>query len=371
VKHFDIETTRGNPATRKRLETRLLVKNATGAYGVSYRWNEAGTEANLVGEPGEDFDLSITVGGVPQIQRWRIPSRSECMTCHTPQAGFALSTNTRQYNLTSLIPGFAGNQIDVLKNGGYFSNNPDSTNLLPRHLHPDETGYPFEARVRSYLAVNCAYCHMDGGTAAPSMWDGRHELTLDQTGLILGNASNNGGNPLNQLVVPGSTVHSILLNRTAASNGFTRMPPLGSNVVDPAGVALLTDWIQNELPDRQTYAQWRAAEFLSGTSPQGAPTADPDGDGSNNQAEFLAGTDPMSGASMPRSSVAPDGPQVSFTLDLPANRSAVIEHSEDLQQWQPWNIPGNQGLPWPGGPRTFTGPKPGDAAFFRAQVTEN
>ena len=32
VKHFDMELTRGAPATKKRLETRLLVRNAGGAY---------------------------------------------------------------------------------------------------------------------------------------------------------------------------------------------------------------------------------------------------------------------------------------------------------------------------------------------------
>ena len=40
-----------------------------------------------------------------------------------------------------------------------------------------------EARVRSYLAVNCSYCHKTGGTA-PSSWDGRPELTLAQTMLV-------------------------------------------------------------------------------------------------------------------------------------------------------------------------------------------
>jgi hypothetical protein len=292
------------------------------------------------------------------------------MVCHTPQAGHALSFNTRQLNLSGSMNGFGGNQLSTLFSQGFLSNNPGSPNLLPRHVGPAESAYSVEARVRSYLAVNCSYCHKSGGTA-PASWDGRPELTLSQTALVNGGATNNGGNPLNKLVIPGSTANSILLHRTAATGGFTRMPPLGSNVVDPAGVDLLTEWIQNELPDRQTYAQWRTAEFLSGTSPQGAADQDPDGDGSNNEAEFLAGTDPLSGASFHRTSVSVNGTEASFTFELPRNRSVVIEHSQNLQQWQPWDIPGNQGLPVQGGTQSLTGPKPGPAAFFRARVREN
>jgi len=52
VKHFDLELERGNPASRKRIETRVLTKTATDYYGVSYQWNEAGTEAYLVPDGG-------------------------------------------------------------------------------------------------------------------------------------------------------------------------------------------------------------------------------------------------------------------------------------------------------------------------------
>jgi uncharacterized repeat protein (TIGR03806 family) len=371
VKHFDIETTRGNPATRKRLETRLLVKNAAGAYGVSYRWNEAGTEASLVADAGEDFNLNLTVDGSPYTQRWRIPSRSECMVCHTPQAGFALSSNTRQFNLSGNIHGFSGNQIDLLKNAGYFSNSPDSPNLLPRHLRPDETTYPAEARVRSYLAVNCSYCHKTGGTASPAAWDGRHELTLDQTGLVNGPATNNGGDPLNKLVVPGDSARSVVLNRIAAANGFTRMPPLGSNELDQANIALLTEWINGSLPARQSYDDWRLAEFLSGTSPAGAPGEDPDGDGRSNRNEFLAGTDPLSGGSFLAPLVATGPAEVTLSFTLPPNRSGIIEHSENLGSWQPWDVPGNHGLPSPGGVTTLSGPRQAAAGFFRLRMKEN
>src|SRR6185295_10352716 len=38
IKHFDLELTNGVPASARRLETRLLVKNDEGVYGVVYRW---------------------------------------------------------------------------------------------------------------------------------------------------------------------------------------------------------------------------------------------------------------------------------------------------------------------------------------------
>lgn len=373
VKHFDMVMNR-NPIVAvapilKRVETRLIVKNAAGAYGVSYRWNEAGTEATLAADGGENFTLNVTDGGSPAPQSWRIPSRSECMTCHTPQAGHALSFNTRQLNLTKSILGFPGNQLDTLRQNSFFTGNqPGSPNLLPRHLRPDEDDFSEEARVRSYLAVNCSYCHQPGGTA-PSAWDGRAEITLAATGLVNGSATNNGGDPLNKLVVPGSTAHSIVRHRVAASNGFTRMPPLGSNVIDQTNVKLLDTWITGELAARQTYADWRLEKFGSSSSSEGAPTEDPDGDGANNHSEFLAGTLPLDGSSAFHPQLSGSPLQLNFTL--PANRSFLIETSATLGQWTPWDVPGNQGLPGAGDPISLPVPITDPQRFFRVQLKEN
>ena len=348
----------------------MLVKTATGSYGVSYRWNDAGTDATLVADEGENFTVALTQNGAPYTQNWRIPSRSECLSCHTAQGGHALSFNTRQLNRAENMNGYIGNQLSLLQSAGYFNNTVESPNLLPRHFRPDETTVPSEARARSYLAVNCAYCHKAGGTAAPAAWDGRHELTLDATGLINGTATNNGGSALNKLIVPGDTTHSVVLNRIALTNGFTRMPPLGSNELDSTNIALLTDWITNSLPTRQTYADWRLAQFASSTSPAGDPTADPDGDGFANAAEFLALTNPSSGASftMPTTSAAAGNVTLSFTV--PANRSALIETSSNLAAWSLWDVPGNSGNAQPGGAMSLSGPMQLPLQFFRLRLQE-
>jgi uncharacterized repeat protein (TIGR03806 family) len=371
VKHFDLETTRGNPATAQRVETRVLVKTATGSYGVSYRWNAAQTEATLVADAGETIDINVTENGTPRVQHYRIPSRGECITCHNTGAGPALSFNTRQLNRAATINGFTGNQIDLLRQAGYFANTPEPSNVLPRHVRPDETQFPLEARVRSYLAVNCANCHAPGLAIAPASWDARPHVSLADTLLIQGNATQNGGNPANRLIVPGDVNHSIVLNRIATTNGFTRMPPLGSNELDQANIALLSDWIANTLPSRQTYADWRLAQFGSASSPEGDPAADPDSDQHLNRDEYLSGTPPTTGSTPFAPSLSVTGSALTLSLTLPSDRSFQVETSPDLITWSLWDVPGNQGLPSSGGPINLISPLTGSQQFFRVRLWEN
>jgi hypothetical protein len=279
-----------------------------------------------------------------------------------------LSFNTRQINQDNPINGFAGNQLDLLRVHGYFSNTPESPNVLPRHLRPDETDYPLEARARSFLAVNCAYCHAGAEGTVPTAWDGRHELTLDQTGLING-ATHQAGDPF-RLIVPDHAEHSVVLQRMGATGGFTRMPPLGSHEIDLVDIALVTDWINESLQNRLTYDQWRLATFASSTSPEGDPSADPDGDGADNRAEFLAGTLAWSGDSFPSSGLRLSGSDVVLDFTMPENRSVQVETSDNLMNWSLWDIPANNGIALPGGHTTFSGPATGPNQFYRLLIRE-
>ncbi len=366
VKHFDLELTPGNPATKRRIETRFFVKTASGSYGVTYQWNnitngQPQTEATLVGPNGADIVL-------PQ-QRWHVPGRGECMTCHNPTAGHALSFNTPQLNRTGSLGNDVGNFISLLSGNGYLDQNPGAPIDLPRHVRPDETAYSLEARVRSYLDVNCAYCHQPGAGGGGN-WDGRHHLTLDQTGLINALSVDAPLNAGDRLVIPGSVNGSMIYSRAAAANGYTRMPPLGSNIIDSEGVQLLTDWIQSEVSALTSYDKWRSQYF--GASASGAPEANPDGDSQTNLQEYLFRTNPLVRSDVFTPSVTLNGGQVSLAVPALPGRSVRVERSTNLGTWERWNAIGNDGLSRnPTIPFFLSAPASGPKEFFRFRVSEN
>ncbi len=65
VKHFELPVDDLNPAIRKRLETRLLVKMATGAvYGATYRWRADNSDADLMDSAiTENVPIAIAAPG--------------------------------------------------------------------------------------------------------------------------------------------------------------------------------------------------------------------------------------------------------------------------------------------------------------------
>jgi uncharacterized repeat protein (TIGR03806 family) len=244
VQHLDLETERGNPKTARPIETRLLVKNEAGAYGVSYRWNDSGKEATLVPESGAEAQITVSEQGVSRTQTWRFPGQAECVMCHNPNAGFALSFNTRQLNREAILKGFPGNQLELFSKHGLLTGMTQPVSAEPKHATLGDSSAPIAERSRSYLAVNCANCHQPGGLS-PTPWNLRPEIALEQTGLINGLVINHGGNTARRIIAPGDTTHSQILTRMTASEGFLRMPLVGTRETDTRAVDLLKQWIMS------------------------------------------------------------------------------------------------------------------------------
>ena len=344
IKHFELEITNGVPASRRRLETRLLVKNATGGYGVTYRWTIPPTNAILVAEGG--FDEAVTNynngGGILGTQIWHYPSRVECLQCHTLAAGFGLGFNTPQLNRDFTYGATITNQIQALSLAGYFSNPVNNPHLLPALASATNDAVSLEYRVRSYFAANCVSCHQPGGTSQ-AQWDARPTTPSQFAGVINAVPFNNFGDPNNRVIAPGSLSNSILFQRVA-NLGPGHMPPLSTAVVNTQAVALLAAWITNDLPGYVSFATWQSNYFGSSVAPNAAQLADPDGDRARNYLEYLTGTDPTNAASAWSVGIALNGGNAQVLITQPANRAVEVQATTNLfnaNSWTALNLPAN------------------------------
>lgn len=247
VKHFELET---NEVTHlsKRLETRVLVLDSVGTngYGVTYQWNDAGTEATLVANDGLDQALSITTASGTRAQTWHYPSRSQCLQCHTQNAGFVLGPKTRQLNGTYAYPG--ANSDNQLRTWNYLRMfvtdiGEGSIATLTKLVTVDDSSASLEKRARSYLDANCAPCHRPGGS--PAAWDARFDTELEAQQIINGGLTNNLGIAASRVVVPQDTSLSAMHVRLTSSSAGVQMPPLARNVVDMAAMATIAQWISS------------------------------------------------------------------------------------------------------------------------------
>jgi uncharacterized repeat protein (TIGR03806 family) len=288
IKHFEIELEKGNPESKRRIETRVLVKNESnsGLYGVTYRWGDTLDNAMLVPEEGASDTFMINDDGIIRAQVWNYPSRSDCLACHTPSGGYVLGFNTAQLNRNHEYPLTTTNQIVAFRKAGYLDGPTNNLHTLPKMVAIDDDAWSREYRVRSYLAANCANCHNPNGVER-ARWDGRITTKLPETGLINGELLDPWGDVSNRVVVPGQTEQSVLWMRMSTRE-TGHMPPLGSTVVDDQALALIEGWIREDLIAYKTFEEW----ILEFNVAANGRSDDADGDGASNYLEYLTGTDP-------------------------------------------------------------------------------
>ena len=247
VKSFSLDFEAGNPASRKYIETRIVLKQDDQWIGYSYRWNAEQTDAVLVGAKGMDSTYEIkdpqAAGGVRK-QVWHYPSRNECMFCHSRAAGFVLGLTTAQMNREHQFDsGREDNQLRTYAHIGIFKK-PLPKDAAGMRAHPD----PFDpkaelgSRVKTYFEVNCAICHVSDGGG-----NSRIELgaatPLERAKLVdEPPVHENLGLPNARLVAPGAPESSVLYQRITR-RGEKQMPPVSTNMVDEQGANLIKEWI--------------------------------------------------------------------------------------------------------------------------------
>jgi uncharacterized repeat protein (TIGR03806 family) len=243
VKTFSLATNEADGHSLRRLETRLIVCDATGAiYGVTYKWRPDNSDADLLATNLTEAITIQTPAGV-RTQQWYYPSRQDCLTCHTANAGFVLGVKTRQLNRNLHFPsGVTDNQLRSWNHAGLFnaSLNEDDLRTFPALAGLHDQTRSLEDRARSYLDANCAQCHRPKGTVA--FFDARYDTPSAEQNLIDGRVLIDQRIDGARVVAPNDVWRSILFMRANTVEAF-KMPPLARNAVDERGMELLREWI--------------------------------------------------------------------------------------------------------------------------------
>jgi uncharacterized repeat protein (TIGR03806 family) len=244
IKSFALETTPGDPGSRRWIETRFFTKQDNEWAGYSYRWNDDQTDAELVSAAG--LDENYTVAG--KTQTWHFPSRVECMVCHSRAANFVLGLSTAQMNKDHDYGGTLEHQFRVLEQLDLLKKPADPEKLAKIADPADET-QPLEARARSYLHANCAICHINAGGGNAQM-DMEYTASLKKLNAIdVDPLHHKFGLDNPKLIAPGHPDRSVLFHRLSHRGPNSgQMPQLGTNLVDETAVKLFDTWIRSLTP---------------------------------------------------------------------------------------------------------------------------
>jgi hypothetical protein len=121
VKTLSLELRRGDPTSRRRIETQLLHFDGIDWVAYTYQWNDEQSDAGLVGAAGAERNFEIIDSEAPggkRLQTWRYSGRAECQRCHNKWSGPALAFNTPQLNKNINFHGMPDSQIDVFSRFG-------------------------------------------------------------------------------------------------------------------------------------------------------------------------------------------------------------------------------------------------------------
>ncbi len=215
------------------IETRLLIRKASGWVAQPYVWNAERTEATLK-RAGAILPVDMPTPAGPQALQWSVPNVNQCKGCHA-----------RGHDIQPIGPtawNLGPVQLKQWQRLGLLSGVPAAPPVVPRW---DDAKAPVAIRAQAYLAVNCAHCHNPAGPASNS------GLFLDfgqpdPVARGIGKrpvAAGRGSGDREFDIVPGAPDKSILAYRIESTEPGVLMPELGRSLTHREGVALVRAYI--------------------------------------------------------------------------------------------------------------------------------
>jgi hypothetical protein len=217
-----------------KLETRLIERYGPGPQDYwmgAFVWNAEGTDAVFAVDGAQDINGT----------QHDAPAQKLCPACHNGDDGRVLGFSAMQLSRTPSGPTLR----DVVARGWLSDPPPADADYTP-------PGNDVVSTALGYLHANCGHCHNPHGTSWP---DTNMNLRLrvgDKTPEDTGAYQSAVGQKLNYFVrqpgimlriAPGDPTTSAVIFRMSSRVTKVGMPPLATEIVDMAGVDVVTRWI--------------------------------------------------------------------------------------------------------------------------------
>ncbi len=243
------------------IETRLMIRKASGWIFANYVWNDAQTEA-YQDLAGSHTQVEWKENGItPKSANYRIPSEEQCIICHKKQIiendvitsviHTPIGIKPQNMNFALDYGSETKNQLTKWVEAGYL----EAGFSMPSAEHTtvdyrDQTK-SLDLRARSYVDANCAHCHNVENHCyyRPMRFPFAETANRTNMGVCVDTEEMQGFAPaLGKIVTPGTVGRSMLFHRINTVNPAFRMPLHGRTIIHDEGVALMEQWINSLAP---------------------------------------------------------------------------------------------------------------------------
>ena len=214
-----------------RVETRMLERTGPADadwIGVAYVWNDAGDDA--IATPLGAADSRGTAHDVP--------ASSQCMACHGGRRSRVLGFSAIQLAHDAPVEEW---NLSALAKAGALSRVPHEAPVVP--------GDATTREALGWLHANCGHCHNSARPAVegPRCFDPRNDLDfwMRVDRLRTPEESPAMTSAVGSAIEPGDPDGSDVYRLATHRGGGLQMPPIASELVDPAARVTLRAWIES------------------------------------------------------------------------------------------------------------------------------